>query len=88
MAVGSGGERALVDKTLRFCGLDGFFDHVVTFDDTRQGKPSPAIFLEAARRLGVDPGECLVLDDSDEGVEAAERAGMKVIDVRPLTGRA
>ena len=50
-----------------------------------RGKPSPAIFLEAARRLGTAPSDCLVFEDSDEGVEAAHRAGMTVIDVRPLS---
>lgn len=88
MAVASGGERVLVDKTLLSCGLAGCFDPIVTFDDVGQGKPSPAIFLEAARRLGTAPADCLVFEDSDEGVEAAHRAGMAVIDVRPLIGRA
>ena len=81
-AVASGGPRRLVHRTLTACGLWPFFDHVITFDDVGEGKPSPALFLEAARRMGVSPSDCLVFEDSDEGLEAAHRAGMTVVDVR------
>jgi len=82
MAVASGGQRFLVEATLKSCGLLDLFDAIVTVDDVPEGKPSPALFLEAANRLQTSPGLCLVFEDSDEGVEAAKRANMTVIDVR------
>lgn len=84
MAVASGGQRFLVEATLRACGLFDLFDTIVTINDVGEGKPSPALFLEAAHRLRTAPELCLVFEDSDEGIEAAHRAGMPVIDVRRL----
>ena len=80
MAVASGGSRAIVTATLRATGLLPLFDTVVTLDDVGRAKPEPDLFLEAARRLGVPAGQCLVLEDSQEGLEAANRAGMRSID--------
>jgi beta-phosphoglucomutase-like phosphatase (HAD superfamily) len=54
---------------------------VVGGDEGLPGKPDPAIFLEVARRLGVDPGHCLVFEDAPLGIEAARRAGMAAIAV-------
>ena len=48
-------------------------------DEVGAGKPSPAVYLEAARRLGVAPAACLVIEDSPNGVRAAHRAGMRVV---------
>ncbi len=88
MAVASGGSEAIVSATLRATGLRGLFDAVVTIDDVAKAKPAPDLFLEAARRLGVAPGSCLVFEDSREGLEAAQRAGMRAIDVATLIGPA
>jgi len=57
---------------------------VVTQEDTKLHKPEPDVFLEAARRLGVAPGACTVYEDTDLGIEAARRAKMQWVDVRPL----
>ncbi len=56
----------------------------MTREDAERGKPAPDIFLTAARRLNLNPSQCLVYEDSDEGMEAAHAAGMDAIDVRPL----
>ena len=82
LAVASGGQRVFVEATLRACGLIHLFNTIVTFNDVPEGKPSPALFLEAARRLHVEPEQCLVLEDSEQGLEAARRAKMQAIDVR------
>lgn len=87
MAVASGGQRVAVEATLRAIGLRPLFQHVVTVEDVGRGKPSPDLFLLAAGRMEVEPTVCLVFEDSDEGLEAAHRAGMAAIDVRPLLGR-
>jgi HAD superfamily hydrolase (TIGR01509 family) len=80
-AVGSSTRRELVLHKLELSGLRARFEIVVCADDVGRGKPAPDIFLEAARRLGVTPGECLVLEDSEAGVQAAAAAGMRVIVV-------
>jgi beta-phosphoglucomutase-like phosphatase (HAD superfamily) len=80
-ALGSSSARRLVEATLGRFGLGESFEAVVTGDCVARPKPAPDIFLEAARRLGVAPGACVVLEDSLSGVEAARAAGMRVIAV-------
>ena len=82
IAVASGGFRWVIDKQLAHIGLSDWFDAIVTAEDTERHKPEPDVFLEAARRLGVPPEQCLVFEDSELGLEAARRAGMDAIDVR------
>lgn len=83
MAVASGGTRANVWNTLKIIGLADFFEVGVTVEDVTNGKPAPDIFLEAAKKLGVAPHECLVFEDGEMGFKAAEAAGMIYQDVRP-----
>lgn len=84
LAVASGGERIVLEATLNNISLRNFFDVVVSIDDVEKGKPEPDIFLLASQRLGVAPQDCIVYEDSDGGLEAARRAGMRSIDVRIL----
>jgi beta-phosphoglucomutase-like phosphatase (HAD superfamily) len=83
MAVGSGGERWVVDRTLRAIGVFDWMGAIVGAEDTERHKPEPDVFLEAARRLGVVPSACAVFEDSDLGLEAGRRAGMVAVDIRP-----
>lgn len=83
MAVASGGERAIVARTLATIELGDLFGAVVGAEDTERHKPEPDVFLEAARRLGAEPSGCVVFEDTDLGLDAARRAGMTGIDVRP-----
>jgi len=76
MAVASGGHHEQVDPTLAALGITELFDAVVCAEDYVHGKPAPDPFLEAARRLGVPPNECVVFEDSPIGIAAAEAAGM------------
>jgi beta-phosphoglucomutase-like phosphatase (HAD superfamily) len=83
MAVASGGTHGIVEVTLMAVRLLDLFDAVVMIEDVQgRGKPAPDIFLEAARRLNMSPGQCTVFEDSDEGIEAARLAGMTATDVR------
>jgi beta-phosphoglucomutase-like phosphatase (HAD superfamily) len=82
MAVASNGRKRNVEATLRVTKLLPLFDCIVAAEDVEYGKPAPDVFLEAARRLMVDPGRCVVFEDSNEGLEAAHRAGMRGIDIR------
>src|SRR5262245_11359524 len=84
MAVATGGILAVVSTALKTIGLADFFDAIVTAEDVKHGKPAPDTFLEAAHRLKVEPAYCLVFEDSDLGLEAAKRAGMAAIDIRPV----
>lgn len=81
MAVASGGSREVVEKTLQILGISDWFDEVVSSNEVKQGKPAPDIFLEAAKRLDVEPGECLVFEDARAGILAAREAGMEVVTV-------
>jgi beta-phosphoglucomutase-like phosphatase (HAD superfamily) len=79
VSVASGGERNIVLRTLELIGLGDTFSVVVTPEDVRHGKPAPDMFLLAAERMGVPPGECVVFEDSALGLEAARRAGMTCV---------
>ena len=82
VALASGGSAKTIVPVLNNSRLGETFDVVVTRDDVTHGKPAPDIFLEAASQSGVEPGNCLVYEDSDEGLSAARAAGMDSIDVR------
>jgi beta-phosphoglucomutase family hydrolase len=82
IAVASGGFRRIIHHQLELVECINWFDAIVTAEDTQRHKPEPDVFLEAARRLGVNASDCIVFEDADLGVEAAKRAGMKCIDVR------
>jgi HAD superfamily hydrolase (TIGR01509 family) len=83
MAVASGGYRDTITRTLDRVGIRDWFDTMVTAEDTPRHKPDPDVFLEAARRLNAEAARCVVFEDTDIGLEAARRAGMLGIDVRP-----
>ena len=82
ISVASNGRLANVQASLRATGLLPLFDLIVSADDVARGKPAPDVFLEAARRMRVPPAECVVLEDSEEGLRAATAAGMRAVDVR------
>jgi HAD superfamily hydrolase (TIGR01509 family) len=84
MAVASGGQRRIVEKTLGHLGITTWFSAIVTSEDTTRHKPAPDVFLEAARRMSVDPRVCTVYEDTDLGIEAARSAGMAWVDVREM----
>ena len=83
MAVASGGHRAIVTKTLDALGITHKFNVIVGAEDYVNGKPAPDPFLEAARRLGVEPSKCLVFEDTQTGVQSAKAAGMQWVLVPP-----
>jgi beta-phosphoglucomutase len=81
-AIGSSAPPANLELILGLLGVAGYFDAIVSGEDTQRGKPDPQVFLLAAERLGVAPARCVVLEDAVAGVEAARAAGMKCIAVR------
>ena len=88
VAVASAADRVKVDGNLKAGGIDiGMFDAVVSADQFEgKLKPNPDIFLAASARLGVPPDQCVVIEDAVAGVEAARRAGMRVVGVSTTVG--
>lgn len=80
-AVGSSAPRKNLDLILEVAGLAEFFEALSSMEDTTRGKPDPEVFLIAAQRLGLEPKNCLVLEDAIVGVQAARAGGMKCIAV-------
>ena len=81
VAIASGGPRDVVVRSLEVSGLKPLFPVVVSADDVAHGKPSPDMFLLAARLMGVSPERCLVFEDAEPGMRAAEAAGMAWVRV-------
>ena len=84
-AVASSTYRSLVERNLRTAGVEEYFRKVVTGDQVEHGKPAPDIFLLAARQLGLAPGNCLVLEDSFNGVRAGAAAGCVTVMIPDLS---
>jgi beta-phosphoglucomutase len=80
-ALASSAPRPNIDAALGALDLGRFLDAVVSADEVGRGKPDPALFLESARRLGVPPARCVVVEDAPAGLEGARRAGMRSIGV-------
>lgn len=81
LAVASGSARERLDRTLRSAQLVDLFDVTVAGDEVARAKPMPDGFLMAAERLGVDPLDCIVVEDSPTGVAAGRAAGMRTVAV-------
>lgn len=79
LAVASSSSHALVKTGLNKLDIYNLFETVVTAEEVEEAKPHPAIFFEVAQRLGMQPAECLVIEDSYAGVTAAKAAGMLCI---------
>ncbi|HVL53106.1 MAG TPA: HAD family phosphatase [Vitreimonas sp.] len=79
VAVASSAHQEVIDAALGAVGLDSLLSVVVSSDEVAHGKPEPDVYLEAARRLGVAPEVCLVVEDSLNGVRAGRAAGMTVV---------
>jgi HAD superfamily hydrolase (TIGR01509 family) len=79
MALATSAPKPNVVHTLAELELASAFPVIVRGDEVARGKPAPDVFVEAARRLGIDPAVCLVFEDAPMGIEAAQAAGMKVV---------
>ena len=87
MAVASGGTRQIIEQVLEHLKIRHLFNAVVTSECVVNQKPAPDIFLEAARRIGVDPKFCRGYEDTDLGMQAIRAAGMEAVDVRHLLAK-
>jgi beta-phosphoglucomutase family hydrolase len=80
-AIASSAPPENVDIIIKGLGIDNCFDAYARGTEVAEGKPSPLVFLLAAEKLGVDPADCVVIEDAIAGVAAAKRAGMKCVAV-------
>ncbi len=87
LAVASGGTRQIIEQVLEHLKIRHYFNAVVTSECVVNQKPAPDIFLEAARRIGVEPKFCRGYEDTDLGMQAIRSAGMEAVDVRHLLAK-
>jgi HAD superfamily hydrolase (TIGR01509 family) len=81
LGVASSSNRPLIDAVLDLSGLARYFLATVSSEEVAQGKPAPDVYLEAARRLGVQPQACAAVEDSHSGIRSAKAAGLRVLAI-------
>ncbi len=81
LAVASSSNREVIDAVLDAAGIAGRFAATVSSEEVASGKPAPDVYLEAARRLGVEAKGCAAVEDSRNGIRSAHAAGMRVIAI-------
>jgi HAD superfamily hydrolase (TIGR01509 family) len=81
LSVASSAYQHWVEHVLKYLEITHYFELIVAGDHVSRSKPFPDIFLHTAQQLGVQPSECVVLEDAEKGVVAARRAGMHCIAV-------
>ncbi|HLB18399.1 MAG TPA: HAD family phosphatase [Gaiellaceae bacterium] len=81
LAVASSSNRELIDRVLEVSGLAPYFEVTVSSEEVGRGKPAPDVYLEAARRLGVDAARSVAIEDSASGIRSAHAAGMHVVAI-------
>jgi HAD superfamily hydrolase (TIGR01509 family) len=81
LGVASSSNREIIERVLEVSGLAPLFRATVSSEEVARGKPAPDVYLEAARRLDVDPARCAAVEDSSNGIRSAHAAGMRVIAI-------
>ncbi|HET8557178.1 MAG TPA: HAD family phosphatase [Gaiellaceae bacterium] len=81
LALASSSNRAIFEEVLELAGLTDCFRATVSSEEVERGKPAPEVYLEAARRLGVEPERCAAIEDSHAGIRSASSAGMRVVAI-------
>ena len=79
LAVASSSNRPLIEAVLERAAIAERFAAIVSSEEVERGKPAPGVYIEAARRLGVEPARCAAVEDSSNGIRAAHAAGMRVL---------
>ena len=81
LGLATSSNRNVIDLVLEKAGLADAFAATVSSEEVERGKPAPDVYLETARRLGVEPAECVAIEDSTNGIRSAHAAEMAVIAV-------
>jgi HAD superfamily hydrolase (TIGR01509 family) len=84
LGLASSSNRPIIDLVLEQSGLSPCFAATVSSEEVGRGKPAPDVYLEAARRLGVEPRECVAIEDSSNGMRSAAAAGLKIVAIPNL----
>lgn len=83
-AIASTARRINLENALSFIGAKEDFDLILAGEDVREGKPSPEIYRTVLERMGVEPSNALVFEDSDVGIASAQAAGISYIEIKDL----
>src|SRR5436309_1078493 len=81
LGLASSSNRELIDLVLEAGGIAGCFRATASSEEVSAGKPAPDVYVEVARRLGVDPHECTAVEDSHNGIRSAKAAGMRCVAI-------
>ena len=81
LGLASSSNREVIDLALDVSGLAPYFRATVSSEEVARGKPSPDVYLDAARRLGVLPSACIAIEDSGNGIRSGKSAGMRVVAI-------
>ena len=81
LGLASSANRPLIDLALARAGIAELFTVTVSSEEVGRGKPAPDVYIDAARRLNVEPKRCAAIEDSANGIKAAHAAGMRVVAV-------
>jgi len=81
LGLASSSNRELIDEVLELAGVTALFGATVSSEEVARGKPAPDVYLEAARRLGIDAADCAAVEDSHAGIRSAKAAGMRVVAI-------
>jgi HAD superfamily hydrolase (TIGR01509 family) len=81
LAIASSSSRTLIDLVLDLAELDRFFKGSVSSEEVERGKPAPDVYLGAAAKLGIEPSDCVAIEDSTNGIKAGVAAGMRVVAI-------
>lgn len=85
LAVCSNSVRKTVETMLNKAGLDNYLDLMLSNEDVRNGKPDPEMYLQAIDHFGLTPSECLIVEDNEHGLRAAQAAGGHVLMVKDVS---
>jgi HAD superfamily hydrolase (TIGR01509 family) len=81
LALASSSNRELIDRALEVSGLAPYFRATISSEEVARGKPAPDVYLEAARRLGIEPTQGTAIEDSANGIRSADAAGLRVVAI-------
>jgi HAD superfamily hydrolase (TIGR01509 family) len=81
LGIASSSNRPLIKLFIELTGTRELFRATVSSEEVERGKPAPDVYLEAARRLGVDPAKCVAIEDSENGIRSASAAGLRVVAI-------
>lgn len=81
LGLASSANRPVIDAALALAEVDHLFEVTVSSEEVARGKPAPDVYLEAARRMGVSPSVCAVIEDSANGIRSGLAAGMTVVAI-------